>query len=150
MAAKNEEDEDTEITEEEIAEEGVEGEEEAKPKKKKTKKVVRRRKTKKEKEKPITSAIRLAVESGKVEFGARTGMKASLLGQAKLFVMASNTPSEIRQKVEQYCGVSKIPLIVFEGTSMELGSVCGKPFPVTVLSVMDPGASTIMDLALKQ
>jgi len=150
MAAKNEEDEDTEITEEEIAEEGVEGEEEAKPKKKKTKKVVRRRKTKKEKEKPITSAIRLAVESGKVEFGARTGMKASLLGQAKLFVMASNTPSEIRQKVEQYCGVSKIPLIVFEGTSMELGSVCGKPFPVTVLWVMDPGASTIMDLALKQ
>jgi len=150
MAAKNEEDEDTEITEEEIAEEGVEGEAEAKPKKKKTKKVVRRRKTKKEKEKPITSAIRLAVESGKVEFGARTGMKASLLGQAKLFVMASNTPSEIMHKVEQYCGVSKIPLIVFEGTSMELGSVCGKPFPVTVLSVMDPGASTIMDLALKQ
>jgi len=148
MAANKDEEEDIELTDEEIAEEGDEGEED-KPKKKKVRKVVRRRKTKKEKEKPITSAIRLAVESGKVEFGARTGMKASLLGKAKLFVMAFNTPTEIRQKVEQYCGVSKIPLIVFEGTSMELGSVCGKPFPVAVLSVMDPGASTIMDLAVK-
>ena len=56
---------------------------------KKKKKVVRRRKTKKEKEKPLTAAIRLAVESGKVEFGARRSIKSSLLGKAKLFVLAT-------------------------------------------------------------
>ena len=122
---------------------------ETKEKKKKTKKVVRRRKTKKEKEKPLTSAIRLAVENGKVEFGARTGVKASLLGQAKLFVVASNTPNEIREKVEHYCKISEIPIIVFEGSSVELGSVCGKPFPVSVLSVMDVGSSPILELVAK-
>jgi len=125
------------------------GEEAKEVKKKKAKKVVRRRKSKKEKEKPITAAIRLAVESGKVGFGARTGIAASLLGKARLFVVASNAPSDTRQKVERYCGISGIPLLLFEGSSIELGSVCGKPFPVSVLSVYEPGASPILELAGK-
>jgi len=123
-------------------------EEEEKPKKKK--KVIRRRKTKKEREKPITVAVRLAVESGKVKFGARTGIAASLLGKAKLFVLASNTPKETREKVERYAKISNIPFINFDGTSMELGSVCGRPFPISVLSVYDEGSSNIMELLKKE
>ena len=120
------------------------------PKEKKKKKVVRRRKTKKERENPLTVAVRLAVESGKVEFGARTGLLASLTGKAKLFVTASNTPAEIKEKVGKYAKNSSVPLIEFEGSSMELGSVCGKPFPVSVLSVYDEGSSNIMELAKKK
>ncbi|MEW6748695.1 MAG: 50S ribosomal protein L30e [Candidatus Micrarchaeota archaeon] len=137
--AKQEETEDIEETEETA---------EAKPKKKK--KVVRRRKTKKERENPLTTAIRLAVESGKVEFGARTGIAASILGKAKLFVIASNTPSDIRDKVSTYSKASSIPVIEFEGSTMELGSVCGRPFPISVLSVFEEGTSSIMDLAKKK
>lgn len=133
--------------EEEITEE-IEEEETDKPKKKK-KKVVRRRKTKKERERPITTALRLTVESGKVKYGARTGLVASLLGKAKLFVVAENTPKETRDKVIHYAEVSKIPLIRFEGSSMELGSICGRPFPVSVLSVYDEGTSNILELAKK-
>ena len=124
-------------------------EKEEKPKKKK-KKVIRRRKTKKEREKPITVAVRLAVESGKVGFGARTGIMASLMGKAKLFVLASNTPKETKEKVEKYAKLSNIPLIKFDGTSMALGSVCGRPFPVSVLSVYEKGASNIMELVTKK
>ena len=122
-------------------------EEAEEPKKKKIRKVVRRRKTKKEKERPLAGAVRLAVESGKVEFGARTGIAASLLGKAKLFVMAANTPPETREKLVSYAKTANIPVLEFEGTSMELGSVCGKPFPVSVLSVFEEGTSSIMDLA---
>ncbi|HID73023.1 TPA: 50S ribosomal protein L30e [Candidatus Micrarchaeota archaeon] len=126
----------------------VSEEEEEKPKKKR-KKVVRRRKSKKEKERPLTSALRLTVESGKVEFGARTGLVASLLGKAKVFVLAENTPAETRTRVSTYAQKSGIPVIVYDGTTMELGSVCGKPFPVSVLSVYDVGTSNLMDLAKK-
>ncbi len=146
----------------EAAEEDLEGAEEAgeadeagaeteskSAKKKKTRKVVRRRKSKKEKEKPLTSAIRLCVESGKVGMGAKTGIAASLLGKAKLFVVASNTPLAIKSQVEKYSSASGIPLIIFEGSSIELGSVCGKPFPVSVLSVYETGSSPIMELASK-
>jgi large subunit ribosomal protein L30e len=113
----------------------------------KRKKVVRRRKTRKERENPVTTALRLTVESGKVQFGARTGMVAGLKGKAKLFVVAGNTPEDTKRKLMDYANDSKIPVIVFEGSSMELGSVCGRPFPVSVLSVYDVGTSNIMDLA---
>lgn len=133
----------TEESEEESAEE--------KPAKvKKPRKVVRRRKTKKERENPLTTAVRLAVESGRVEFGARTGLSASLLGKAKLFIVAGNTPAETKEKVSSYAKASSIPVIDFEGSSMELGSVCGKPFPVSVLSVYEEGSSNILDLAKKK
>lgn len=131
-------------SEETVEEETTEVKEEEAPKRKK---VVRRRKTRKERENPITTALRLTVESGKVQFGARTGMVAGLKGNAKLFVVAGNTPEETRQRLMDYAKSSKIPVIVFDGSSVELGSVCGKPFPVSVLSVYDAGTSNIMDLA---
>jgi len=126
-------------------EESEESEETEKPKKKK--KVVRRRKTKKERENPLTVAVRLTVESGKVEFGARRGISSSLQAKAKLFIVASNTPKEMKEQVENYAKLSNIPVIQFPGSSMELGSVCGRPFPVSVLSVYDAGSSNIMAMA---
>ncbi len=131
-----------------VAEEGeapAEGEEQ--PKEKKKKKVVRRRKTKRERENALTAAVRLAVESGKVEFGART---AIVEGNAKLFVVAANAPAETRAKVENNAKKSKIPVIEYDGNTMELGSVCGKPFPVSVLSVYEEGTSNILELAKKK
>lgn len=140
----------TETIEESKQEETEEVAEEEVKKPKKKKKVVRRRKTKKERENPLTTAVRLAVESGKVEFGARTGIAASILGKAKLFVLASNTPIQTREKVQAYSKASSIPVIEFEGSTMELGSVCGKPFPISVLSVFEEGTSSIMDLVKKK
>lgn len=143
--------EDTPEETEEVKEEADEIKDEEEPKeevvekKSKTKRVVRRRKTKKERENPITVAIRLAVESGSVEFGARAGMSSA--GKAKMLVMANNVPDDIRGKVESFAKTSKIPVVVFDGSSMELGSVCGKPFPVSVLSVYKEGSSNILDLA---
>ena len=142
-----EEDTTKEEVKEEVAQEVDEESADKEPKPKKKKKVVRRRKTKKDRENPITSALRLTVETGKVEFGSRTGLVASLLGKAKLFVVADNTPVDVRTKVTAYAEKSKIPVIVFEGTTMELGSVCGRPFPISVLSVYDAGTSNIMKLA---
>lgn len=127
--------------------EEIYGDKTKKEKKKKTRKVVRRRKTKKEKEKPLTAAIRLTVESGKVQFGARTSTKASLLGKAKLFVVAKNTPAAIKDRIGHYSEASQIPLLVFEGSSIELGSVCGKPYPISVLSVLEPGTSPILEMS---
>jgi large subunit ribosomal protein L30e len=151
--AKQAEDEE-DAPEAEGAEEGAEGETqeeaEAQPKEKKKKKVVRRRKTKRERENALTAAVRLAVESGKVEFGARTAVASGIEGNAKLFVVAANTPADIRAKVEGYAKKSKIPVIEYDGSTMELGSVCGKPFSVSVVSVYEEGTSNILELAKKK
>ncbi len=112
-----------------------------------TKKVVRRRKSKKEKENPLSAAIRLAVESGKVDFGSNVGLKNAAAGKAKLFVVAGNV-SVIMDKFK--ASKSDVPLIEFEGSSVELGSICGKPFPISILSIYDQGSSNILDLVKKK
>ena len=147
MADATEEIEDKEVETAETAE--VENaEKEAPVKEKKQKKVVRRRKTKKERENPLTMAVRLAVESGKVDFGGRAGIGSA--DNVRLFIVANNAPVGIREKIESRSKISNVPMIQFEGSSMELGSVCGKPFPVSVLSVFEEGSSNILELAKKK
>lgn len=142
-----------ELEEEELEEESLEEEkpEEKKPvKKRKTKKLVKKRKSKKEKEDPVALAIRIAVESGKTEFGARKGIKNSLLGKAKLIVLASNAPKELHEDIMYYSKLSNIPVCIFTGTNLELGSICGKPYSVSVLSIYDEGNSNIMSIIKKK
>lgn len=112
-----------------------------------TKKVVRRRKSKKEKENPLSAAIRLAVESGKVDFGSNIGMKNVSENKAKLFVVANNVP-ELSEQVK--ASKTSVPVIEYEGSSVELGSICGKPFPVSLLSVYDAGSSNILEMTKKK
>ena len=91
----------------------------------------------------IGRAIRLAVDTGRVKFGSRDAVKAALNGEAKLIVLASNCPQRTRGDIEYYSKLSKIATLEFSGTSLELGSVCGKPFPVAALSIYDVGTSNI-------
>lgn len=138
-----------EPAEEPAEEAGSEAAEEARKEKKK-KKVVRRRKTRKERENQLTVAVRLAVDSGKVEFGGKSAVAAGAGVKAKAFVLAGNAPQGIKDKVEGYAKSAHVPVIPFEGSTMELGSVCGKPFPVSVLSVFEEGTSNILEMAKKK
>lgn len=138
----NKDEDSVENEEVETTEENVQ---EGRPKKR----LVRRRKSKKERESPISQAIRLAVESGKVEFGSRKSIKNSLLGKAKLFVIASNAPKNVVAEITKNSTHSKIPVLNFEGSTLDLGSICGNPYPVSVLSVYEAGSSNILDLVKK-
>lgn len=95
----------------------------------------------------ISRAIRQCVDSGKVEFGSNRGIKRSLAGKAKLVIISKNCPESIAQDIISFCKLSSIPLLRFEGTSIDLGTVAGKPYPVSVLAVIDPGNSGIVELA---
>ena len=95
----------------------------------------------------LARAIRQCVDSGKVEFGTNSGVKSSLSGRAKLVVIASNCPPEVKQGVSRFCRLSSIPVLIYEGTSVELGTVAGRPHSVAVISVFDAGNSGILELA---
>lgn len=137
--------EETEAKEEAVAEET------SGPKKVKSKnKVIRKRKSKKEKENPLSAAIRLTVESGKVGYGSRKGVRALLTGKTKLIVLAQNAPPELSEDVEKFGRLSEIPVVPFPGTSIELGSICGRPFPVLVLAIYEEGVSPILEFGEKK
>jgi len=148
LEQKEETEETLEETAEEEPEEASTEETSEGEKPKKRKKIVRRRKTKKETELPLNTALRLTVESGKVDFGARSAMAS--LGKAKMYVLAGNAPAKIAEGVQGMAGGAGVPVLLFDGSSMELGSVCGKPYPVSVLTVHDAGSSHLLDLVKKK
>lgn len=95
----------------------------------------------------LSRAIRQCVDSGKVKFGSNEGLKTALFGSAKLIIVASNCPKDISSDALRFCKLSGIPSIVFDGTSMELGTVAGRPHPVAIMAVFDAGNSGILEFS---
>jgi len=95
----------------------------------------------------INKAITTTVKTGKVLFGAQSAVNNAKIGKAKLIVVAANCPQKIREDIQYYCKLSNIPMIIYNGTSIELGAVCGKPFVVSALTVRELGDSSILKLA---
>ncbi|MFH1107538.1 MAG: 50S ribosomal protein L30e [Candidatus Micrarchaeota archaeon] len=95
----------------------------------------------------FNKSVRMVVDTGKVELGSDRAVKLALNGTVKLVVVARNMMRDTRRDIEHYCRIASVPVLEFEGTSIELGTVCGKPFPVSALSVIDAGHSDILEAA---
>ena len=93
----------------------------------------------------VDRGIRVAVDTGDVTLGSEKSIQSLKLGKGQLVIVARNAPKNILEDVEYYANLSEIPSLVYDGTSVDLGSVCGKPFTVATLIVNDPGDSTILD-----
>lgn len=97
----------------------------------------------------VDKAVATAVKTGKVSFGTKSTLYNAKTGRAKLVILAANCPSTVRNDIEYYCQLSKVPLITYKGTSLDLAGVCGKPFPIIALSIREPGDSEILRLTEK-
>ncbi len=94
----------------------------------------------------VDKAVAAAVKTGKVSFGANSAVQNAQAGRAKLIVLSSNCPENVRQDIEYYCNLSEVPVITFRGSSLDLGGICGKPFAVSALSIREAGDSEILKL----
>jgi len=94
----------------------------------------------------VGKAVATAVKTGKVLFGSNSAIQSAKTGKAKMIVLASNCPVEIRGDVEYYCKLSNVPLLIYKGSSLDLAEVCGKPFLVSALTIREPGDSEILKL----
>jgi large subunit ribosomal protein L30e len=88
----------------------------------------------------VDKSLIKAVKTGKVILGANRTIYAAADGSAKMVVLASNCPEDIKQKVQ----ATNIPVLEYEGTSVELGPVCGKPFTIAAMAILDAGESDIL------
>lgn len=76
----------------------------------------------------LEQMIKLAVKSGKLVLGYRSSLKN--LERARLIVISGDCPSKIRSGL-------KLSYLVYPGRATELGALCGKPFPVACLAVLE-------------
>ena len=88
----------------------------------------------------INKELRLAISTGKVYFGLEQTRKAIETKKAKLVIVSSNCPDKRLKRMR------KVKVYKFNGTNPELGAACGKPFSISVLTILDPGQSNVLSL----
>lgn len=88
--------------------------------------------------------LRLALESGEVAIGFKESMKAIRAGKAKLLIVASNHPRMVRKLLEE---ASDVPIYRFKDSNVDLGVLCGRRHPISILAIKKPGESEILNLA---
>ena len=94
----------------------------------------------------IDKALASACKTGKVSFGANTALQNAKTGKAKMIVLASNCPKDIKEQIEYYGQISKVPIITHRGGSMDLAEVCNKLFIISALSIRETGDSDILKI----
>ena len=98
----------------------------------------------------VDKAIATAVKTGKVSFGTNSALQNAKTGKAKMIVLAANCPKDIKEQVEYYGPISKVPIMTYKGTSMDLAAVCNKLFIISALSIRETGDSEILKLTEKE
>ncbi|NJD76860.1 MAG: 50S ribosomal protein L30e [Candidatus Methanoperedens sp.] len=88
----------------------------------------------------ISKALRSALATGKVQLGGRQTCDAVKNGKAQVVVVSSNCPEETLN------GIKGVPVIKYQGTGVDLGVACGRPFSIAALAVLEPGESEILSL----
>ncbi len=95
----------------------------------------------------VNKQIRMAVKTGKVEFGSKGAQATVRAAKAKLVILANNCPAAERHDILHNAEQSEVPVYVFAGSSLDLGALCEKPFPVSALVVREAGDSEVLKLA---
>ena len=91
----------------------------------------------------LAHALKVALQTGKVEIGLTETLASAKAKRAKVLIVAKSCP-EKTLTTERRMGT--VPIYHFDGSAVELGAACGKPFPISALAIVDPGSSAILSL----
>ena len=91
----------------------------------------------------LAHALKVALQTGKVRLGLNESLESAREKKAKLLIVAKSCPEK---KLTEERRFDRIPIYHYDGSAVELGSACGKPFPISVLAVLEPGSSAILSL----
>ena len=94
----------------------------------------------------LNVALKRIIETGKAEFGSEKTVKSINDKKAKAIVIAANCPGLVRDLIENHAQIAKVPVVNYPGTSLQLGEVCGKPFLIASLAVIDTGNIQLSEL----
>lgn len=83
----------------------------------------------------LEKLIKEKLKENKVILGFNTVMKFLKNAHPKLIVYANNIPEDRKKMIEHNAKISKVEIKEYPNDSVNLGLVCGKPFPVSVLAI---------------
>lgn len=71
--------------------------------------------------------------------GSERTIKNLKLGKIETIYLAKNCPNNIKADIKYYSGLSSVNVVELEQNNEELGTICKKPFFISVLSVAKKG-----------
>jgi len=83
----------------------------------------------------LVNQIKEAIKTNRVIFGYKKVIKALKTSELSMIILADNTPERIKKDIMYNSNISRTDVKIFDRTNVELGIVCGKPFPITVLGI---------------
>ncbi|XP_022214555.2 60S ribosomal protein L30-like [Drosophila obscura] len=89
----------------------------------------------------LSACLEVALEDGKYIVGYKQSLKALRGGKAKLVILASNIPNDMKSQVEKYATETQTQLMCFSGTNFDLGNAIGKYFNVGTMVITDAKVS---------
>jgi len=90
--------------------------------------------------------LRNTIDTGKIIYGTNQAKKECLVGEPKLIIVSSTISKADNELFGYYAKLIKTPIIEYPEGSIELGSVCGKPFAISIIIVIDQGKSSILEV----
>lgn len=83
----------------------------------------------------LEDRIKEALKKNRAILGFKESLKFLKTGKPRLIVIAKNVPEDLKKEIEYNAKIAKVKLEVFNGSSKELGTICGKPFPVSTIAI---------------
>ena len=83
----------------------------------------------------LIDEIQSALKEGKVIIGYKKSLEFIKNDSPKIIVMSQNIPDKERREIEHNTKIADKKIEIFEGSSKELGVICGKPFPIMLLVI---------------
>ncbi len=92
----------------------------------------------------LKTALSVCVKTGKTYSGLKETMRALLIGNPKKIIISKDCKD--KDRIEYYCKLSGTDYATVNLSSLTLGEYCGKPFPISSLTIINPGDSNISDI----
>ena len=83
--------------------------------------------------KTIEKTLKEAVSSSNFKCGHKQALQT--LKGSKLIVLSRSVSATTRKVLEQQALATGVPIHQFDGNSMQLGKLCGKPFRIAVVAI---------------
>lgn len=95
--------------------------------------------------KDIKEKLLSTVKTGTVEYGMKKAVNKLYAEEPELVLVSKNCPQAMKDRIKYYCRINQTRYLESNYSSLDLGSICGRQHSVSVLTVLNPGESGILE-----
>lgn len=83
----------------------------------------------------LVDKIKQAVKAKKAVLGYKEVIKFLKVSDLDMIILANDASKKIRNDIEYNAKIAKTEVKILNKSSVDLGTICGKPFPVSVIGI---------------